>query len=82
MIKKAARCILANSFVRGCGRSFLMKYPKLRPYFFRWSRRLGLVQNNMVQQPICPVGSMQDLSPRAIKIYLQFCNKNKMRNHW
>ena len=78
MIKKTARCILANSFVRGCGRSFLTKYPKLRPYFFRWSRRLGLIQRSkVVRRPILQIESFQKLSPRATQI----CSKLQKTNH-
>ena len=82
MLKKMVRHFLNNPQVRGYGRAVLTKYPKLRPYFFRWSRRLGLVKKSQtVRRPILQAESFQDLSPRAAQIYFELKKDNSTRKN-
>lgn len=64
--------------VRRSGRLFLMKYPKIRPYFIYVAKQFGFVIHTKAIRPI-PIlqsQSLSDLSPRAIQIYCELKGKN------
>ena len=82
MIKKVVRRILANAHLRTFGRAILTKHPHLRPYFFRFSRRFGLIQTTrIVRRTILQTVSPLDLTSRAARIYSELRKNNDARKN-